>query len=326
MTGVVIIAGLICVLSLTYYLLSGNAKPAAAPAGWQVPAPMDAERAIATIETLCGIGRRISGSPGMKLQQDWLRKQFESVDGKVSFQEFKIRHPQTGAAVSMQNMLIHYGPEQGERLLVAAHYDTRPFPDFDTTNPTGLFLGANDGASGAAMMLELAHALAGKPPTLGVDLVLMDGEEFIFDPDRDAYFHGSTQFAREYSANKANLPYKYREGVLVDMIGDRDLELYYEVNSWKFASDLTKKIWNHADRLRIKEFVPRLRHEVRDDHLPLNKISQIPTCDIIDFDYPSIGRRGVNYWHTTEDLPNKCSGDSVCKVAAVLLRWIDTER
>ncbi|MFO1066729.1 MAG: M28 family peptidase, partial [Pirellulales bacterium] len=114
-------------------------------------------------------------------------------------------------------------------------------------------------------------------------------------------------------------------GILVDMIGDKDLDLYYETNSMRFAKELCVEVWKVAEDLKIKEFRPRTRPDVRDDHLPLNNIAKIPTIDLIDFDYPTPGGR-VNYWHTEKDIPANCSGESVCKVAAVLLEWLRRQK
>ncbi len=109
------------------------------------------------------------------------------------------------------------------------------------------------------------------------------------------------------------------------MIGDKNLSLNYEENSMKYAREVTKGIWKVAADLKVKEFVPRILHNVRDDHLPLNEIAGIPTCDIIDLDYPG-GRRSVNFWHTEQDTPDKCSGDSICKVARVITEWLKLQK
>jgi hypothetical protein len=105
------------------------------------------------------------------------------------------------------------------------------------------------------------------------------------------------------------------------MIGDKNLDLYWEKNSYKFAQTLTRSIWQTAQELKVKEFVPKVRHEIRDDHLPLNMIAKIPTCDIIDFDYPTIRKQNA-YWHTRMDTPDKCSGESMAKVGWVLIEFI----
>ena len=103
-------------------------------------------------------------------------------------------------------------------------------------------------------------------------------------------------------------------GVLVDMIADRSLQLYMEKNSLNKAPEVTRSVWAVAKRMRVKEFIARSKYEVRDDHLALNDIAGIPTCDIIDFDY--------RYWHTTRDTPIQCSAASLTKVGKVLLQWM----
>lgn len=312
----------VCVLiagALAIWLFLGTSWNTGSAAGWNAPTPLDPNRAISTIKKLCDYGPRVSGSRGMELQQQWLKGQFDALGGSVQWEEFPIRHPVNGQTVNLKNMIISFGPDTKERLLVCAHYDTRPFPDMDLKNKKGKFVGANDGASGPALMIELAHAFKEKAPDIGVDLVLFDAEEFVFK-NEDQYFLGSSHFARSYLVRDAAAP-SYRTGVLVDMIADKNLELYYEENSFKMANSTMNQIWSIARDMKLREFVPKSGHYVKDDHLPLNEIANIPVCDIIDFDYPSRGRK-TNYWHTEQDTPDKCSGDSVCKVAAVLLRWI----
>ncbi|MCA9186985.1 MAG: M28 family peptidase [Planctomycetales bacterium] len=157
---------------------------------------------------------------------------------------------------------------------------------------------------------------------------MFDGEEFIFDDRRDTYFLGSEYFARQYAQNPP--AHRYEWGVLLDMVGDAQLEIYQEKYSmsWPKTRLLVQRIWKTADRLGVKEFIPRRRYEIRDDHLPLNTTAHIPTCDIIDFGYPqdSSFDRGKSYWHTTQDTPDKCSALSLAKVGWVVLEWLRTEK
>ena len=103
---------------------------------------------------------------------------------------------------------------------------------------------------------------------------------------------------------------KLNYAILVDMIGDKELEIYYEGNSLQMASRLTRSIWSVANEIGVQEFKTKERHKIRDDHLPLNSIARIPTCDIIDFDYPRIGSEN-KYWHTQQDIPKNCSAESL---------------
>jgi Zn-dependent M28 family amino/carboxypeptidase len=229
----------------------------------------------------------------------------------------------------MSNLIVEWHPDKKERVLLCAHYDTRPKPDNDP-NPrlreTGTFTGANDGASGVAALMELAHLMPTFDGKYGIDFVLFDGEELVYGGPDEAqqgeYFVGSTIFAREYRRQRPE--HRYRWGVLLDMVGDADLQLYQEQYSvhWRDTRPLVNAIWSTAQRLGVEEFVPRVRYAVRDDHLPLNEIARIPTCDIIDFDYPE---HPTNvYWHSVEDTPDKCSGESLAKVGWVVYEWLKT--
>jgi hypothetical protein len=284
--------------------------------------PFDGQRAFAHLEAICAIGPRISATQGMYRQQEYLRAHFERLGGKVALQEFEVRHPENGAKVTLANMIVQWHPEKKERILLCCHYDTRPYPDSDPDprQRRGTFLGANDGASGVALLCELAEHMPKLRCRYGVDFVLFDAEEFIFDPDRDPFFLGSEHFSRRYVAEPPSYRYKY--GVLVDMIGDKDLQIFRESFSMSRPQTraLVNEIWSVGRSLGVVEFIPQTRHEVRDDHLPLINIAGIPTIDIIDFDYP---RRGApSYWHTTQDVPENCSALSLAKVGWVLLEWL----
>jgi len=276
----------------------------------------DAKRAFGYLSQICRLGPRVSGTRGMMRQQQLIGKHFAQFDCEVKYQPFDVRHPLTGNPVRMNNVIISWNPQVKERVLLCCHYDTRPLPDRDRDSvkrQQGVFLGANDGASGVALFMELAHHMAALPESVGVDFVIFDGEELVYG-DRGEYFLGSTNFAENYRDHPVEQ--RYAAGILVDMVADRNLRIYMEKNSLKFAPELTKSVWKSAAEVGVDEFVARAKHEVRDDHLPLNEIAKIPTCDIIDFDYP--------YWHTTRDVPNSCSGKSLAKVAKVLLHWLRT--
>lgn len=288
--------------------------------------PLDASRAYGYLQQVCDLGPRPSGSEAMQEQIDLLESHFEPLADRVEKQGFLAPNPLGGPKVRMTNLIIRFHPELRQRVLLCCHYDTRPLPDQDR-NPqarrSGTFIGANDGGSGVAVLMELAHHLKQldggslSDGGVGVDLVMFDGEELVYtdrpDGSGDPYFLGSRWFARKYKQRTEN--YDYVAGVLLDMVGDADLQLYYERNSWasRRSRAVVRGLWETAARLGVKEFIPRMKHTVRDDHLPLNAAG-IPTCDVIDFDYP--------FWHTEQDLPANCSGESLAKVGWVVLEWL----
>ncbi len=281
--------------------------------------PFDGEAAFKYLERICAIGRRVSTSQGMEQQIEFLTDHFTQLNGQVEQQRFKARDPSTGKMVELTNLIVRWNPDRNDRLLLCCHYDTRPFPDSDPINPQGLFIGANDGASGVAALCELGKHIEGLGDRYGIDFVFFDGEEFVFVYGRDPMFLGSTYFAQQYRKRKGK--WKYLYGILLDMVGDADLQIYMEGNSLKYCPRLTRSIWTVAQQLGVKEFIPELRHTIRDDHLPLNEIGRIETCNIIDFDYPN-PQVGNIYWHTEKDIPENCSADSLEKVGRVVLEWL----
>lgn len=278
--------------------------------------PLNAGRAYGYLQQICALGSRKSGSEGMRKQLQLLRDHFHQLGGIVGFQQFFAVNPLGGPNVQMINLIVRWHPEKKERILLCAHFDTRPLPDRDP-NPAqrerGVFLGANDGASGVAVLMELAHWMPQLDIRYGVDFALFDGEELVYDED-DRYFLGSEWFAREYVRKRP--AHRYRWGVLLDMVGDADLQIYQERHSvsWRDTRPLVAELWGTAQRLGVKEFIAQPKHQLQDDHIPLRHIAGIPTCNIIDFDYPA--------WHTTADVPANCSGDSLAKVGWVVYEWL----
>ena len=311
--------GLSCVCSDTSHIDTARAVipafflalllvPAFAPAA---EITFDSARSYGYLKEICDIGPRVSGSEGMTQQQRLLIKHFQSLGADMKAQRFDVAHPVSGVPVRMTNLVVSFDPTAKERVLICCHYDTRPFPDRDLLRPKGVFVGANDGASGVALLMELGNQMNSIRPRYGVDFIFFDGEELVFK-EGDKYFLGSEYFAKWYAEAKPG--YRYVAGVLVDMIADRSLQLYMEKNSLSKAPDVTRSVWAVAKRVGVKEFIGREKYEVRDDHLALNDIAKIPTCDIIDFDY--------KYWHTTRDTPLQCSAASLGKVGKVLLHWM----
>ncbi len=282
--------------------------------------PIDGERAYGYLKKMCDMGPRFSGSPGMAMQQKWLRDHFTKLGAKVEFQEFQARHPITGDAVKMANIIIQWHPEKRHRVMLCAHYDTRPFPDEDKVNRKGVFLGANDGASGVAVLCELGNHMKELKTPYGIDFVLFDAEELIYGI-RGKFFLGSEHVARRYVSEPP--PDKYRAAVLLDMVGDKNLDIYREVNSYRWAESrpMVDDIWATARDLGVREFKHSTKYTIKDDHLALYRIAKIPACDIIDFNYRRPGTR-VNYWHTTQDTPERCSALSLAKVGWVVHTWL----
>jgi hypothetical protein len=278
------------------------------------PAPIDGERAYGYLKTICALGPRLAGTVANTKQRNLVARHFKAQGAAVREQPFNARHPLTGKTVRMVNLIGSWHPERTERVVIAAHYDTRPYPDQeqDPRLRNAPFLGANDCASGVALLMEMANHMKNSPTPWGVDFVLLDGEELVYDRTGE-YFLGSKAFAKAYSKGKRKSKSRYVAGIVLDMVGGKNLELKREPYSEKLAPKLLDDVWEVAAQLDARSFREDFGREVLDDHLPLNDAG-IPTIDIIDFEYP--------HWHTAGDVPENCSPASLAEVGRVVTAWL----
>ena len=314
--GMFISIGMVVVALAVFGYLGSSGSAAAGSSPLQLEdIPFNGARAYEHLKRLCALGPRPSGSSGMAAQQKLLTEHFGRLGAAVRLQPFRVKHPVEGSLVPMGNLIVSWHPESKERVLLCTHYDTLPYPMRDRKDPRGVFVGANDGGSGVAMLMELGSEMPGLETRYGVDFVFLDGEEFIFSL-QDRYFLGSEYFARRYVDDRPT--YRYRWAVLLDMIGDADLQIFQERNSmsWRDTRPLVEQIWATARRLGVREFIPKKKYEISDDHLMLHNTGGIPACDVIDFDYP--------FWHTQDDTPEHCSALSLAKVGWVIREWLKT--
>jgi glutaminyl-peptide cyclotransferase len=277
----------------------------------------DEQKAFSYLEKQCEFGPRSPGSEGAKNCLDYLEKELSNYADKVVRQPFQHFDKKTKKSYLMTNLIASFNSKESQRIFLAAHWDTRPFADRDPDpiNHNTPIIGANDGASGVAVLLEIARNLNLSVPDIGVDIILFDGEDFGKEGDLDEYFLGSKVFA-ENSVN-----YKPRFGILLDMIGDAQLNIPIEGFSQDFLPHVVNKVWSMAESLGEYSFERKPGAYINDDHKVLME-KGIPCIDIIDFSYPDESHR---YWHTIEDTPDKCSPESLGTVGRVLLNVIYNE-
>jgi len=254
------------------------------------------QRAYEDVVTQVAFGPRFPGSEGHAKVREWMREELESAGWQVEVQESEaLGHP-------VFNIVAKRGDENPQ-VILGAHYDTRMFADNDPdlANHTKPVPGANDGASGVAVLLELARSLP--DDTVPVWLVFFDTEDNGRIEGWD-WILGSREFVK-------NNPVQPQAVVIVDMIGDADLNIYKESNS---DQQLTDEIWRTAERVENDVvFIPEYKFSMTDDHTPFLEAG-IPAVDIIDFDYP--------YWHTVQDTPDKVSSESLQAVGETLQVWV----
>jgi glutaminyl-peptide cyclotransferase len=263
---------------------------------------VDGARALERVRHQVAAGPRIPGTAPHAAIADWIAAELERLGGKVERQTFT--DTTLGRPMQLTNVIGRFGPEGDGRVILMAHWDTREHADRDpdTTRRTQPVPGANDGASGVAVLLEVAELMHQRPPEVGVDLVFVDGEDQGESSRMEEFCLGSTHYA-------ASLPRGYAKAAFVfDMVGDKDLAIHPEVSSARRAANLVQLVLEAARATGAEHFHVEPRFRVHDDHVPLLDAG-IPAVDIIDFDYPA--------WHTTGDTPDQISAASLAEVARV---------
>ncbi|MCP4571926.1 MAG: M28 family peptidase [bacterium] len=291
--------------------LSGMAIPAAA----EVP-DFDADRAFGLLRAQCEMGTRKPGSPGLEELRQLIESTAEEHGLACVRLCFTATDPLGGGEIQVCNMVVSAGPSGGERLWLGAHYDTRPVCDRDPdpARRSEPLVGANDGASGVAVLLHLMEILGRTPPSAGVDFIFFDGEDSGTTGAPGTYCLGSQHLARTWQDMGSPLAAGEPRGlILLDMVGEKDLRIPMERYSLAWAAAWTRQVFDRAGQLGLHAFVPVPGQPVIDDHEPFLRAG-IPAVDLIDFDFPQ--------WHTTADTPEVCAPESLDQVGRLLLSLI----
>jgi peptidase M28-like protein len=262
------------------------------------------QRAFEDIRKLVAIGPRVAGTAGAQSARDYIRKELQAAGITVEEQPFDAMTPNGPARMVNVRATLPAadGAASEPRLVIGGHYDTKLFKDF-------AFVGANDGGSSAAFLLELARALQGRANRVPIELVFLDGEEAVGEWQGTDHTYGSRYYVA--AARKNGTLGDIRAFILVDMIGDRNLVIKRETNS---TAALTDAIWAAARRLNRREFVSEAT-PIEDDHLEFLEAG-VPSVDIIDLEYPDATSR---FWHTQYDTIDNVAASSLQVVGDVLL-------
>ncbi|MEX1139728.1 MAG: M28 family peptidase [Bacteroidota bacterium] len=271
----------------------------------------DSQRAFQYLKQQTDFGPRNPGSTGYQQCLAFLQSELSTFADSVFLQRFSYRTSR-GETYQGTNVIARFGRSTGNRILLSAHWDTRPWADQDVNpgNYNKPILGANDGASGVAVLLEFARAFSANPLPTGIDIVLFDAEDTGESGNSESFALGSQYFAKNLPANT-----QYRYAINFDMVGDKNLEIRRESNSDTYAPALMDAVFNRARLLGYPQFIDEKIAGIYDDHIPLNE-ANIPAIDLIDFNYPDHTNR---YWHTMDDTPDKCSPESLEAVGTVIL-------
>ena len=287
--------------------LAACAKPAPPPVK---PPRFDQERAFQRLRDLCAFGPRNHGSEGKIKAENWIQQSLRDAGAEVTLHNFTYTPKGATEPASFRNIVARINPKQTRRVMIGTHYDTRSTADKDPdqSRSNEPIIGANDGGSGVAVLLEMAALWRDQPPPVGVDLIFFDGEDFGRTEDLEDYFLGSKAWVRDFP------DYRPEWGAVLDMVGDTDFGIRKERDSLARAPAVVEKIWSAAARVGASDIVDKRGGLVYDDHTPfLDK--GVPVVLLIDFTY--------RWFHTTADTPDKCSPASLGQTGRTVMEAVE---
>lgn len=306
-------ASLLLALPLTFLAgcRSQSGLAAASPAPAAAHSSFDGSRAFQMLTAQCALGVRPPGTAAHEQCKTYILTQLKPYADKVVTQPFSYHDSDRGVTLHLTNIIGVINPGAKKKICLFTHWDTRPTADQDLDHKDRPILGADDGASGTAALLELARVLHTRRPTVGVILLFVDGEDW--GPGENRMYLGSIYFAQNPGALKPD------SAILLDMIGQKNLVVRREISSQDQHPEINDKVWSAAAALGYGAQFPQTGYQgpIGDDHVPFNAAG-IPAIDLIDFDYP--------YWHTLQDTPDKCSPESLKVIGDVMAKVVTDEK
>ncbi len=276
---------------------------AQAPRSTSGKSGLSGEKAMEQVRAQVSFGPRPPGSPALEKCRTYIRQQLSSYGYKIDEDAFVAQTPY--GPIAMKNLIAHKGNGGRNVVAIASHYDTKLMEG-------QTFVGANDAGSSTGLLLELARVLSGSNDAVDYWFVFLDGEEAFVEWSTFDSTYGSRHLAQRWK--NENVAAKVRALILLDMIGDKDLDVWYETNSTKRLMDL---FWSTAERIGLSSILSQVKSGIGDDHLAFLDVG-IPCVDIIDFNY---GPQN-SYWHTPADTLDKISPQSMEKVGKVVLAML----
>jgi len=290
---------LVCGGILAIVLFSCGQNPFADSAA----ASLSGENAMKYVREQVSFGPRPSGSESLRKCREFIVQELRSFGYQVEDDAFMAETPY--GPIRMHNLIARKGDESKGAIVLASHYETKLMKGRN-------FIGANDAGSSTGLLLELARVLFAKEDTLDYWFVFLDGEEAFVEWTTFDSTYGSRHLAKRWQ--QEGVAKRIRAFILLDMIGDKNLDLHYDVNSTTWLMDLA---WKTASRLGLESVLSRYESDIGDDHIPFIEIG-IPGVDIIDLNYGP----GNSYWHTEEDTLDKISPESMEKAGRIVLEML----
>ena len=287
----------------------------------------NADSCFSFVKQQVDFGPRVPNTTSHQKTGDYLVRTLKQYGAVVTVQNFE-SNSFDGKRLRLRNIIASFSPQKQKRVLLAAHWDTRPFADKDEVEKNRPIDGANDGASGVGVLLEIARVFSSATaPEVGIDMILFDGEDWgekengnhIPPPQgQDSWWCLGSQY---WSKNKHKSNYAAYYGILLDMVGGKNARFYREGVSLQFAPRIVEKVWNTAEQLGYSHiFIKSNQGEITDDHYFINHNARIPTIDIIPYD-PAVRSFG-KFHHTLDDNMDLISKETLKAVGETLLHVI----
>ena len=288
----------------------------------------NADSAYEFVRKQVAFGPRVPNSAAHQRCGDYLVAKFKAFGCTVIEQKFTAK-TFDGVTLRGRNIIGSVNPQATKRIILSSHWDTRPFAEEDPTNKKGPIEGANDGASGVGVLLEIARTLqlAAQKPTVGVDFILFDAEDW-GNSEQSKEKYGGFCLGSDYWAKNKHVPnYSAYFGVLLDMVGAKNATFPREGSSLQFAGDVTRNVWNIASQLGYKQyFIDQDGPGITDDHWPVNETAKIPMIDIVHLEVKKADKTFFEDWHTHEDDMRNIDPATLKAVGQVLVQVLYQEQ
>lgn len=276
-----------------------------APPALVKSADFNADSAFKFVQKQVDFGARVPNTAPHKACGDYLVATLKKYGWQVTEQPFAAT-TFDGKKLNARNIIGSFNPQAGKRILLASHWDSRPFSDQDSLVKDKPVLAANDGASGVGILLEIARTLSkqGNKPEIGVDIIFFDAEDWGSSGSEDTgmEYSGFCLGSQHWAANKHNPGYTAYFGVLLDMVGAKGATFFKEGYSTQLADDVVRQVWATASRLGYSNyFIDETGGAITDDHVPVNKVARIPMIDIIHTRQNNMSKTFFDQWHTAHD-------------------------
>lgn len=297
-----------------------------APALVKTPT-FQADSAYAYVQRQVDFGPRVPNSAQHKACGDYLAAKLKSLGWQVTEQPFTAT-TFDGTKLNARNIIGSFNPKAEKRILLASHWDSRPFSDQDSVNKTKPVLAANDGASGVGILLEVARVLsaATDKPEIGVDIIFFDAEDWGSSGEGAGEYSGYCLGSQHWSKNKHIPNYNAYFGVLLDMAGAKGATFLKEGYSVQLAESVVRQVWNTASRLGFNNyFIDQNGSAITDDHLPVNREAKIPMIDIIHTRQNNLSHTFFDQWHTADDTMEHIDPNTLKAVGQTLIQVVYQE-